>query len=322
MVLLADRVRRGEFDTFARTRMSENDIRDTDFAVSVTDTACATTNIFEISNLAKHYFSYIYSKEDMGTELRNYPCIAPPYSEFFMEYKHAGEHYGMAFQASALKEDTEQELVDNLVKPHLDYFSRRRPDLQFNPKDVKFVYTSFQCVRMRWTGTKVLVFSETETLLNGSGRLLSQLSWLIPSTLNDEKTFRDASIHAHGPMWFALSVLNCKNIVVSSNNPPKKLSKANKKRHGEPLTRFKTLVIDPKTVRSQPSAQPLDGSAVPLHSCRAHFKDYRGKGLFGRYPGVYWWGPQMRGDPDEGVVIKSYKINGPNGLGEGEDRER
>ena len=38
-------------------------------------------------------------------------------------------------------------------------------------------------------------------------------------------------------------------------------------------------------------------------------KDYRrGGGLFGRYKGVWYWGPTLAGSADEGVVVSDYKV--------------
>ena len=38
-------------------------------------------------------------------------------------------------------------------------------------------------------------------------------------------------------------------------------------------------------------------------------KDYRkGKGLFGKYKGLWYWGPQLAGSGSEGVVVSDYEV--------------
>ena len=47
-----------------------------------------------------------------------------------------------------------------------------------------------------------------------------------------------------------------------------------------------------------------------LHICRGHFKDYtRGRGLFGRFKGLYWWDSQVRGTAEKGIVVKDYRVS-------------
>lgn len=46
-----------------------------------------------------------------------------------------------------------------------------------------------------------------------------------------------------------------------------------------------------------------------LHICRGHFKNYsNGKGLFGKYKGLYWWDMNLRGNSENGTVVKDYKV--------------
>lgn len=112
----------------------------------------------------------------------------------------------------------------------------------------------------------------------------------------------------------AFALMNCKNVELVDNAPPPKLSKKHEKRHGEPLVVYKTIKVSSATLKHYTDnleALPKMGDAnFPLHIMRGHFKDYRdGKGLFGRYKGVYWWDNHVRGDADNGIVIKDYEVN-------------
>ena len=47
-----------------------------------------------------------------------------------------------------------------------------------------------------------------------------------------------------------------------------------------------------------------------LHFVRGHFKDFsHGGGLFGKYKGLYWWSPRLRGSASSGIVKKEYMVS-------------
>ena len=114
--------------------------------------------------------------------------------------------------------------------------------------------------------------------------------------------------------FMAIAFMNCKNVVLVDSPPAPKLSRAHQKRHGVPLITYKTLRVKPVTLshylkEAESVDKAVGGQALPLHITRGHFKDYRdGKGLFGKYQGLFWWDQHVRGDPDNGVVLKDYRV--------------
>ena len=116
------------------------------------------------------------------------------------------------------------------------------------------------------------------------------------------------------PVRMALTLLNCRNVVVIDKQEPKRLRQA-RPTECPPMPRltYKTLGVQPMQPKVQTGGngkgpQPSRG-IVPLHFCRGHFKDYRhGKGLFGKYRNQYWWAQQWRGNSEQGVVIKDYEL--------------
>jgi hypothetical protein len=51
------------------------------------------------------------------------------------------------------------------------------------------------------------------------------------------------------------------------------------------------------------------GVQKAMHICRGHFKNYtEGKGLFGKYHGMYWVDSHVKGNKDFGTVNKDYNI--------------
>jgi hypothetical protein len=113
------------------------------------------------------------------------------------------------------------------------------------------------------------------------------------------------------PCWLALSFCHCKNVTVSTRQPLKK-GKPERYR-GIPRATYHTLEIQPmRTILRTEGHSDTEGLRQALHICRGHFKDYsRGKGLFGRLPGLYWWESHVRGSAESGLVRKEYAVAAP-----------
>jgi hypothetical protein len=118
------------------------------------------------------------------------------------------------------------------------------------------------------------------------------------------------------PCLLAISMLHCKNVELVAHRPDRKLARAHQRRHGQPLTTFKTLRVEPIRRLLEEAGRQAGTSDLrrQLHIARGHFKDYRqGEGLFGRHRGLYWWEPLVRGNADIGTLRKQYAV-GPGGL--------
>jgi hypothetical protein len=112
------------------------------------------------------------------------------------------------------------------------------------------------------------------------------------------------------PMWLALSFLHCKNVTLTNEDPCHTRKPAKK---GEPCRRLHYHVLNIKPMQEilrRDGQSETTGLKKALHICRGHFKDYRQRGLFGKYPGLYWWDTHIRGSGREGVVIKDYAVHG------------
>lgn len=123
------------------------------------------------------------------------------------------------------------------------------------------------------------------------------------------------------PFAFALQLLHCKNVTTPDIvTPPKVLSRRAKR--GAPSVKYKTLVVNSLKKESSTVANGKSGSIKnALHFVRGHFKDFsHGGGLFGRYKGMYWWSPRLRGDASSGVVKKDYRVSDAHSLKTNEER--
>jgi len=110
----------------------------------------------------------------------------------------------------------------------------------------------------------------------------------------------------------ALKLLCCKNIVSEDITPMKTVTKK-KKRKAVPNKRkfvYKVLnLVLPKT-RKKREVNKVSERTVRVHFCRGHFKTYTEEApLFGKLVGTFWWQPQVRGNPSDGGVFKSYKVS-------------
>lgn len=113
---------------------------------------------------------------------------------------------------------------------------------------------------------------------------------------------------------FAISLMHCQNVRLIGEMPPAGLSRKFKRRTGQPLTRYRVLDIGPMTTlldQAGASTGEAGGLQRALHICRGHFKHYGGRGLFGKYPGMFWWPEHWRGTPAHGTVIKRYNVHPP-----------
>jgi hypothetical protein len=113
------------------------------------------------------------------------------------------------------------------------------------------------------------------------------------------------------PLLMAHSLLGCKNVDTEDHRPDARLSKANVKRRGEPLVKFKTLTIRPMGGSRETGRRvELGGGQSSLHLVRGHFKTFsQERPLFGSIVGTYWWSPNVRGNAEVGTVVKDYSLD-------------
>lgn len=110
-------------------------------------------------------------------------------------------------------------------------------------------------------------------------------------------------------MYATLLLLNCKNITTEKIPAPEALNKKRRKAGKQELFDYHVLnVVVPSKKRDYREAStPLSHNRV--HLCRGHFKEYTAEHpLFGRYTGLYWWQPHVRGQNKGGIVMKDYNV--------------
>jgi len=106
---------------------------------------------------------------------------------------------------------------------------------------------------------------------------------------------------------YALLLLNCKNIGTVDIYPDKKLNVKRRTRGKLQLFKYKELYLSFKNYKTD-KKESLRKIEHCLHFCRGHFKEFKDKPLFGKYIGLYWWNPHLRGKKERGFVHKDYNL--------------
>jgi hypothetical protein len=112
-----------------------------------------------------------------------------------------------------------------------------------------------------------------------------------------------------------ISFLHCHNVTLSEVRPPyRPLSNRQRRRgeHARPPLAYHVLDIRPLHEILRPRGQPEHtGSRRALHTCRGHFAHYQKRGLFGKYQGTFWRPQHMRGNAEQGVRSREYRVHLP-----------
>jgi hypothetical protein len=110
----------------------------------------------------------------------------------------------------------------------------------------------------------------------------------------------------------AISLMHCKNVTTEVQKPDvsRQVRRHWQQKHGRPLSSYRVLKIKPRgdgrAERDQPSAAT---GLTREHIARGHFKTFtEDKKLFGKWTGTYWWEPQLRGNPQRGTAYKDYEV--------------
>ncbi len=123
------------------------------------------------------------------------------------------------------------------------------------------------------------------------------------------KSWYDRVFIASIPAYVSLNFLHCKNVRLLRIDANKKQQLKRQKEGKKELISYHTLFINPlKEILETKGNIHRNGIKKALHICRGHFKDFTdGKGLFGKYHGLYWWEANIRGTQPR-IVLKDYNI--------------
>lgn len=270
------------------------------------------SEVILIDNVAEYFWK---SEKDKWDFEKDFPNLAPPFENIWMEY---------------------------LMPSGVLFFDGENKKHYSNGTRVGVLFSSFDITKSgaKWGLLMSLFLGNSERVNNHyfmyglaidkDGRIVKhgeevQYMAMIPEEINAtervQKTYDELFVNVY-PALLSISFLHCKNVEII---PRKSDDKKNEKRNrNSSKIKYKVLEIEPmkKVLREEGKSESL-GLKQSLHICRGHFKDFsKGKGLFGKFKEMYWWDSQVRGNIENGIVVKEYEVNAPNeGDKNGESKE-
>lgn len=257
--------------------------------------------VIDVQNIADYYWE---QAEDKHFEAKDFPNLAPPFEQFWLEYQKPKqkEWYGLGVWGrefspeEAVKEGAQWELSTRL------FFST-------NKGHVLPVCNATLRVKPNGMTEDEMGFTADPWFHSVMSKALVKLGE------EDEWAGRIADgfvVQDLQPFWLAVSFLHCKNVLMVNHEPPR-LARGLIRKGVKPRVRFHTLEIEPmKKILKREGQRETTGLRRALHVCRGHFADYsQGNGLFGKFKGTYWREAHLRGRSEEGVVVKDYEIKKP-----------
>lgn len=105
-----------------------------------------------------------------------------------------------------------------------------------------------------------------------------------------------------------LKMLTMRNIELVDNPPPAKVSAQYEREFGRPISTYKTLTITPTRKVYPESNDDTEGEQRHLraHLVRGHPRKVEGHPFIP--DGTYWIPAHVRGDFEQGIVVKDYKL--------------
>ena len=270
----------------------------------------------EATNVARFFNSSYLADGSFDAFWTDLKCLVPPYKRFFVEWEQPlipnAKRMGMLFVACKPEE------AENVARAIIGAGARSTPAkiAEFRQDArCRWIYLTLDFLEFHHVNDgehisglrgpyhiSTISVAEDGTLLNF---WMSHASAQIPK--DESMQVAAASLVA----WTTLSMLNCANIDTVEHKAPEAFQKARVKGGKKPFVSYHTVRVDLDKTPRQITAPSLpgDGTAPRLHKKRGHMKDYRrGKGLFGRLRGVWFWGDMEAGSKDEGVIISDYEV--------------
>lgn len=269
----------------------------------------------EATNVARFFDENYMETKDAEAFWSDLKCLVPPHKRFFIEWEQPRipntKRMGMLFMACPpeLAEDTARAIIGAGAKttPARIAEFRKDPRCRWIYLTMDFLEFPHKNDGEHISGLRGPYHIGTMSVAE-DGSLLS--FWMSHgSVITEDESVMVGAASLVG--WTTLAMMNCANITSTEHRAPEAFQKARRKSGKKPLVSYHTVKVDLGKTPRQVAAESLPGdSTTPRrHKKRGHMKDYRGgKGLFGRYRGVWYWGPTLAGSEEEGVVVSDYEV--------------
>ena len=270
----------------------------------------------EATNVAR-FFDDSYVGDDFDSFWTDLKCLVPPHKKFFVEWEKPlipnSRRMGMLFLACPpeLAAETARMIIGEGAHstPAKIAEFRQNPRCRWIYLTMDFLEFPFKNDGEHISGLRGPYHIGTISVAE-DGALLG--FWMSHASRNLPKQESMQVGAASLVAWTTLAMMNCANIDTVEHKAPDAFQKARVKSGKKPLVAYHTVRVDLGQTPRQIAAESLpsaDGSTPRRHKKRGHMKDYRGgKGLFGRYKGVWYWGPTLAGSAEEGIIVSDYEV--------------
>lgn len=255
--------------------------------------------------VADNVAEYLYSQTDQEIwDIRHdFPCVAPPFERFFIEFRHP--HRVLSESHGTF--DVKDEIIIGCLFEAIELPS----SIQRDGSKWAMHITTFEEVN----GACILSPVMYGNTVTEQGAFCSNGIWGVQASPGFANVAHGLTEH-YASIFFVpfltLSFLHCKNVKYVEEQTPSRLRHSYEKKAGRAMIRVHTLEITPlKQILRREGASQSVGLKRALHICRGHFKDYRERGLFGRVKGVFWWDSCVRGSAGAGIDLHDYQMNKP-----------
>jgi hypothetical protein len=242
------------------------------------------------SEIQKFLLDNIIVTIPQKVRLLEIPNLAPPYPQMWFEWDAAGKRHGVYVSSGKNEEGWDLMFICFL----------RASRLIMLPLVLRF--------KIPPNGRIPQDGLESAYRVNGSSlNLLPQKHGevdMVELDVYSDKMFAEFAL----PIFFALGLLHCKNIVTiekGGKNPNIK----NRRHRSKGTVHYVLDVVPARHIKRTEYEQPAKGSPQRIHFRRGHFKEYTAeRPLFGKYTGTFWWEAHVAGNADIGEVKKDYRI--------------
>lgn len=248
--------------------------------------------------------------------LDSFPALTPPWPAIWLEYPGMG---GTGQRRGVMVLD-----VTDMDIPWLERMvEKARSDCE-DPSKIRWVtsWTLFIEHKKRLVAGPIGWYV---VALDGYGRMIGN-AYAVASGRegplgNDNPAVEQLTV-ALLPAWQTIALLHCKNVDAVEVTQSPKVAKKYKDRYGLEPVRYNHVKLRlPRQPGAPRGARPeYTGDFLGLHDAAGSFGHYgqccppevhpRNGLLFGRYEGMFWRTPSVRGNPERGMVFSDIEVAG------------
>lgn len=275
------------------------------------------------------FLAEVRSRKTFSPEWTAWPSIAPPFDHTFIEWKDSdGRSLNEQVGVMAETWKSPNQPLDTPLRLLLDGKGPRSLQLTEVQKQESFIvkFHVFEKWRIAEAGypagSMLMRVAEAVMVADRLGRPYDNFIPIIdpkpPYVDMSDERYKEAKLYtliesvalaAH-----MISLMHCKNIEIvdaPAEGTRQQQRHAERKRKGLPKLDYKVVNLKPQGGKRKSGTGVMSvDTEQPWHLVRGHFKTYTEDApLLGQHVGTWWWGAQVRGNPQEGIVVKDYDLD-------------